>query len=273
MTENNDNNEIVVVEGNDQPAAPSSTDMMITPEDLQKRVDIEKANRKILMEFAASQMIEGVDYHIIKGKKSLGKPGAEKICSLFHVTIGEPKFDQQAFDNLPQSVRDAGAIVLRVSLYRNGAYIGSGVGARSLTQDSNDLNKAMKMAKKSAIVDATISAFGLSDLFTQDIEDMDKSKIDNNSTGTGTRDYSSTPRQSSGGAPSPAQKKFLGVLYMKKEGMSYSQALSKANQITQSFEASKEINRLKNLPDGGVQEEQPPQEPQIESRDVDTLPF
>ena len=47
-----------------------------------------------------------------------------------------------------------------------------GVGARSLKQDYGDINKSLKMAEKSAHIDATLRMAGLSEVFTQDIEDM-----------------------------------------------------------------------------------------------------
>lgn len=42
------------------------------------------------------------------------------------------------------------------------------------------LNKAIKMAQKSAFVDAVIRATGMSDLFTQDLEDMSKDDLPQN---------------------------------------------------------------------------------------------
>ncbi len=141
-------------------------------ESLEVSVQEQGKKREILLAYAADHMILGVDYHDIKGKKSLGKPGAEKICSLFGVVIGEPEHAQEFFDSFPDSVKEGGAIVIKTKLYRNGEYIGAGLGARTLKQDSGDLNKAIKMARKSSVIDAVISSFGLSDLFTQDLEDM-----------------------------------------------------------------------------------------------------
>ena len=43
--------------------------------------------------------------------------------------------------------------------------------ARSLAQDQGDLNKCLKMAEKSAHIDATLRMGGLSEVFTQDTED------------------------------------------------------------------------------------------------------
>jgi len=41
-----------------------------------------------------------------------------------------------------------------------------------LKQDFGDTNKALKMASKSAFIDATLKLAGLSDIFTLDLEDM-----------------------------------------------------------------------------------------------------
>ena len=57
--------------------------------------------------------------------------------------------------------------------YRDPArLVADGVGARSLKQDYGDINKSLKMAEKSAHIDATLRMAGLSEVFTQDIEDM-----------------------------------------------------------------------------------------------------
>lgn len=204
-------------------------DNNIKPTELKKMLEVQKENRKLLLEYVESQLKEGSDYHIIKNKKSLGKPGAEKFCSLFNITIGETEVDQDTFERLPQEVKDKGAIVLKVKLYRNGEYIGSGVGARTLTQDNGDLNKAMKMAKKSAIIDAVLSTFGLSDLFTQDIEDMPH---------IGETDSKTIY------PPSEAQIKFLKDLLMKKKGMSENSADIKAKSFKDKEEVKVLIDNL-----------------------------
>jgi hypothetical protein len=53
-----------------------------------------------------------------------------------------------------------------------GHVVADGVGARPLKQDYGDINKALKMAEKSAHIDATLRMAGLSEVFTQDLEDM-----------------------------------------------------------------------------------------------------
>lgn len=54
----------------------------ITPQALQFEAD----QRKLLGEYVKAQMIDGTDYGVIPGtdRKTLLKPGAEKLCGLFH---------------------------------------------------------------------------------------------------------------------------------------------------------------------------------------------
>jgi hypothetical protein len=52
---------------------------------------------------------------------------------------------------------------------RSGEVLGEGRGARDIQKDKGDINKAIKMAQKSAQCDAILRTGALSDLFTQDI--------------------------------------------------------------------------------------------------------
>ena len=47
-----------------------------------------------------------------------------------------------------------------------------------MDKDKGDINKSLKMAEKSAHIDATLRIAGLSEIFTQDLEDMLKDKHD-----------------------------------------------------------------------------------------------
>jgi LAGLIDADG-like domain len=55
---------------------------------------------------------------------------------------------------------------------RSGEIVGEGRGARSIKKDGGDVNKAIKMAEKSANVSAVLRTGCLSDVFTSDLEDM-----------------------------------------------------------------------------------------------------
>ena len=116
--------------------------------------------------------VEGKDYHIIQGKKSLAKGGAEKIASIFHWTAKFDK-DTEALEML--GVKE-GLVAFKCTL-TNGQIVGEGRGAALLTKNNGDPNKTLKMAQKSAFIDAVLRASGLSDFFTQDLEDMPKEEI------------------------------------------------------------------------------------------------
>jgi hypothetical protein len=117
--------------------------------------------------------VEGKDYHIIKGKKSLAKGGAEKIASIFKWTA---KFTKDT-ESLEMLGVKPGLVAYKCELM-NGQFVGEGRGAATLTGNSNDPNKTLKMAQKSAFIDAVLRASGLSDFFTQDLEDMPQEQID-----------------------------------------------------------------------------------------------
>ncbi len=135
-----------------------------------------KANREALMEWIRSALVEGVDYGRIPtrhglSKPSLWKPGAEKICGMLGVTVHFPTLH----DYEQAALRGAKIenVIIRCELRdSNGRVVADGVGARRVSQDGGDLNKTLKMAEKSAHIDATLRMAGLSEVFTQDLEDM-----------------------------------------------------------------------------------------------------
>ena len=70
-------------------------------------------------------------------------------------------------------------IIIRCELHdAQGRKVADGVGARAVKQDYGDLNKALKMAAKSSMIDATLRLAGLSEVFTQDLEDMPMATIE-----------------------------------------------------------------------------------------------
>ena len=128
-------------------------------------------------EIVKSQLKDGHDYGVIPGtsKPTLLKPGAEKILMLMGLTS---EFD------VTDSTRDFkdGFFQYQVKcrLYKNGVLITEGLGAcntkesKYIKRDACSIdNNILKMAKKRALVDATLLVASLSDLFTQDTEDMD----------------------------------------------------------------------------------------------------
>jgi hypothetical protein len=118
----------------------------------------------------------GHDYGVIPGtdKPTLLKPGAEKILMLmglsseYHITERIQDYEEGFF-----------AFTVRCELYKNGTKITEGVGhcntkeRKYINQDPYTLaNTCLKMAKKRAQIDATLTVASLSEVFTQDVEDM-----------------------------------------------------------------------------------------------------
>src|SRR5262245_30521093 len=103
------------------------------------------------------------------GKATLAKPGAEKICGLLQL---RPTFKRDA-DSWQMLGSEAGLLTLICELVTpTGVVVAEGRGARHRDQDFGDINKAIKMCQKSAQTDAVLRCAGLSELFSQDLEDM-----------------------------------------------------------------------------------------------------
>ena len=173
----------------------SATPLDLPAEVFRAGLDRRKANRAALMEWVRAALVEGVDFgrihtagkskcaYAAKGwgnecpdprhwsKPSLFKPGAEKICGMLGVTVHYPTlhdYEQAALHGV-----DIKHVILRCEIRdAGGRVVADGVGARTLSQDYGDLNKALKMAEKSAHIDSALRMAGLSEVFTQDIEDM-----------------------------------------------------------------------------------------------------
>ena len=80
----------------------------------------------------------------------------------------------------PYSSTEVNNIIIRCEIMdAGGRVVADGIGARSLKQDYGDINKALKMAEKSAHIDATLRMAGLSEVFTQDLEDMPPQSLHN----------------------------------------------------------------------------------------------
>jgi hypothetical protein len=155
-----------------QPASPLDLPVEVFTSGLARR----KENRAALMDWVRSALVEGVDYGCIPtrrgpSKPSLWKPGAEKICGMLGVSVRFPTlndYEQAALGGVQLE-----HIIVRCEIRdASDRVVADGVGARSLQQDYGDINKALKMAEKSAHIDATLRMAGLSEVFTQDLEDM-----------------------------------------------------------------------------------------------------
>lgn len=153
---------------------------VLTTKDLQIRISEETEQRKMITEFISNHMKDGVDYGKIKiktrdgreveSKPSLFKPGSEKFCSLFHF---RPTFERDN-DTWEMTGKTPGLFCYKCELVAsNGAVVGEGRGTALLNEKSGwTVNNAVKIAEKRAQIDAVLRTGGLSDFFTQDLEDM-----------------------------------------------------------------------------------------------------
>lgn len=171
-------------------------------------MDSVKERIQQLQQFVKQYMKEGEDYGIIPGcgdKKCLLKPGAEKLCDIYGfskeviIITKTEDFNGKLFpdgtelekivwknrtkvkERVKIKVRAYFDYEVKVRLVnkRTGFVEAEGVGncntleAKYATADPFTMkNTVLKMAKKRALVDATLSATRSSGLFTQDIEDL-----------------------------------------------------------------------------------------------------
>ena len=181
------------------PAAPAPSPVQIgsafdiEPEAFQAGLDRRAMNRDALMTWIRDGLEEGIDWgklHVVKrdqcdrgkycdnpyhfSKPTLWKSGAEKVCGMLGLRATWVNLEDQ-MERIQGQQTD---IVLKCHLVGADGVtiISEGIGARALGQDSGDMNKALKMAKKSGLIDAVLN-LGLSDIFTQDLDDMDPEKI------------------------------------------------------------------------------------------------
>jgi len=134
------------------------------------------SNRNELMSWLKDNLVDGTDYGSIKikgkpSKPSLWKSGAEKVANVLSVKASFPSYkdyEQVALNNIELKI-----ITIRCDLINNnGVIVSEGCGSRQLKSDYGDMNKSIKMASKSAFIDAVIKLACLSDLFTLDLEDV-----------------------------------------------------------------------------------------------------
>ena len=200
MSETIESTAIAVTEETQQPA-PNHGEIAlrsafdIKPQVFQAGLDRRKKNRKALITWIQEELVEGVDWgriHVVKknvcqngryctdpyhfSKPSLWKAGAEKIVGMMGLRSEWPTL--RDYESAVMAGKPIIQIMLRCQLLNDaGAVVSEGIGARAMAQDYEDMNKAFKMAKKSSLIDAVLNLAGLSEIFTQDIEDMDPASL------------------------------------------------------------------------------------------------
>jgi|GEM_PF-4107058 len=155
---------------------PSGASSVLSPEQLEQQLATEDQNWDLLMGWIKKNLTEGVDYGIIEDKQkgfksekpSLFKPGAEKINARLRLrSTWERDRDTEEMVNEPGTVCYLCYLIHR----QTGEIWSEGRGAAEKGEKKWGVNQQIKMAEKRARVDATLG-LGLSDIFTQDLEDM-----------------------------------------------------------------------------------------------------
>lgn len=130
-----------------------------------------------LQSYVKKHLKKGSDYGTIPGcnKPSLWKPGAEKICFIFNLV---PKYEI-----LKEVEKNEYTYKIRCDLINknNQKFMGSGLGYASSKEPKfgkAPANTILKMSKKRAYIDATLTSTMASFIFTQDVVEEDDSDKD-----------------------------------------------------------------------------------------------
>ena len=178
------------------PAESPEALVLHDPAALAHRLATYGESRKLLLDWILSKLVAGIDYTLIHkkigprgnktdcpnrgdmvsrtcqecgGKSTLCKPGSEKICGLLQL---RPTFRRDA-DTWEMLGSEPGVVALICELVTaSGVVVAEGRGARHRDMDYGDVNKTIKMTQKSGQTDAVLRLVGLSEIFTQDLEDL-----------------------------------------------------------------------------------------------------
>lgn len=172
---------------------PDRQDMQMSAHILRpivKPSELIEAHKEITV-LITQALVSGTDYGVIPGAKkpSLLKPGAERLLKAFGCHAEYVVLSQETdHDRVVTFQKKYGPEGRSIGLYRfvvecrvissRGVCVGTGIGSASTMEAKyidrpRDLeNTVLKMAQKRAMVAAVLNAFGLSDRFTQDVEDM-----------------------------------------------------------------------------------------------------
>lgn len=147
-------------------------------DDLEAALQVWTTQRAVVQRFLKQELKPNIDYYTLRiggkeSKPSLSKAGAEKVMGWLKIQASfTPDTGTWEMLGRPQDLV-AYVCTLRT---RSGEIVGEGRGARSIKKDGGDVNKAIKMAEKSACVSAVLRTGALSDVFTCDLEDLQESE-------------------------------------------------------------------------------------------------
>jgi len=163
-----------------------SSPLDLPTETFQKALERREKNHQTLIQWIRKNLHPDIDYgrsHILDNCKyaragapylcsdfshfsilTLWKSGAEKVIRLLGLSAHFPTLYQYEIASLNRI--EIQTVVLKCELRtQNGTVVGEGTGSRHIKQDGWNLNISIKMACKSAMVDAVIRTAGLTGIF------------------------------------------------------------------------------------------------------------
>jgi hypothetical protein len=186
-------NEMTIVDQEPQPPAVRHADtrggiMATISVDLPALLTEFSERRRLFREWLLSNMEEGVHYGVVPGTggkggndpqyrklPSLYQPGADLVVELMNVRA-EFEPDPVAWQQLGSK---PGVVCYKCRLIsRDGQVIGEGNGADKVGNKQRDEHAATMMACKRAKVSAVRTTYSLTDLFSQDLEDLQREAPD-----------------------------------------------------------------------------------------------
>ncbi|MFA5936663.1 MAG: hypothetical protein WC822_02160 [Candidatus Paceibacterota bacterium] len=139
---------------------------------LKNGISVLAEKRRFLVDNILPTLVEGQDYFVIDGKRSISKGGAERLAEIYNLTATFTKDNEtlQSFGNTN------GLIAYVCQLKRDSKLVAEGRGSANISDYENSANSSIKCAMISSFKDAVLRATGTSFLFTQDIENMNLSE-------------------------------------------------------------------------------------------------
>lgn len=160
-----------------QPTPPPVTSLSVIDEVNIQHVQATMAKINQFQALVQKNLRQNHDYGIIPGtpKPTLLKPGAEKILMLMGL-----RSEFEIVDSTRDFREGFFQYQVRCKVFKGDVLITEGLGScntkekKYIKQDAFGAdNTVLKMAKKRALIDATLLVASLSEIFTQDLEDMD----------------------------------------------------------------------------------------------------
>ena len=150
-------------------------DKMLAPKTFTIK-DFGSIDTAMMIESIVSDFKENVDYgypYPNAKKKSLWKPGAEKVCMRFNLM---PRYSQD--QGLLDMMKIEKAIVYKCELVHRptGTIIGEGTGVAIIGEKNQTPNTTVQMAQKRGFVAAVRQAFALSDRYTDEYDAPEQEK-------------------------------------------------------------------------------------------------